>query len=326
MVIALLNEHYRLTQEIQNIEQENENRKRLIRLCVLKVLTLNQIPPPKTTGPASPENALPEKLHEYELRISVLKQQLSTKEKVHEAQVDELKELVAHLQKQVEEKKDPKLRLGPKFLSPPTSAGHPRSISVGNRPFSASLKSTFSQPFFSPVTKPNILGGKGNSFAATGKSPGFGANFASQASWKLSQTEDAKKDAFFSSPNTSTSVESTPSRNKLSETADDPSANLTLANLSHNTSDDTFVSANGSLGQFTLKKKKKRIQLLSSEASRLMVDNQGKGLHVEDEDLNSLNYYQDDNFKEDTTVSPVRTKRPLEDAEEPPRKKHVFKI
>lgn len=332
MSTVLIDEHYRLRQTLRDIENEDADRRRLIQLCVFKMLTLKSTIEPESktntatkTAPAVAAKAaaaLPEKLHDYELRISVLKQQLSTKEKVHEAQVDELKERVAYLQTQLDEK-EPARAGRPKILSPPLSAGNSRSLLAQ----SGFGKPTIAHSIFSPLARPNLLKGKGNSFSSS-KSP-FGLNFASQASLKLSQSESTKTNAYFSSPNTSTSFEQTPSRNpaKLTKLDDheNPAANLTLANMTSE-GDETFQTANGSITLVSGKKKKKKIQLLSSEASKVILDLQGKGLHVEDEDLNSLNYYEDENFKDETKHSPVRAKRPLEGGEEPAKKRHVFKI
>lgn len=177
-----------------------------------------------------------------------------------------------------------------------------------------------------------IFEGKGNSFA----DPGF-ESIASKASLKLSQTEEKKKQgAYFSSP--SSSVETTPvkknSRTPATETEDAPGANqlplpepdANLTNLSVSEAEENFQSANTTLTEEAGLKKKKKIQLLSANASKVSLEPQGKGLNVEDEDLNSLNYYHDDNFQEDHS-SPIRpTKRKLDDGEEPPKKRHVFKI
>lgn len=346
----LLDEHFRLQEQVRSIEIKDESRKLLIRLAVLKMLSLRGSDSTKSTKqqqspqPTStiPEN-ISEKLHDYELRISVLKLQLSTKEKVHEAQVDELKDLVGQLQKQLDERTsiEPKPRLvsnpvrtynRTSFLSPPTSSG--RLMSMSSRLLSPG-QSVFSAT--SPIfAKLEVIKGKGNSFADFGLE-----SIASKASLKLSQTEEKKKkpEVYFSSPNSS--VESTPRKKEGLETIlrksdevessglalPDPNANLT--NISVSDGDETFQSANATLSEDTSlgSKKKKKIHLLSTHATKIMLEQlQGKGLNVEDEDLNSLNYYQDDNFQEENS-SPIRqSKRSLDDGEDSPRKRHVFKI
>ncbi|SGZ55590.1 CIC11C00000000797 [Sungouiella intermedia] len=349
-----IDEHFRLQEQVRGVDRENESRKLLIRLAVLKLLSLQnsaqradkqnqqtQQTPPTSQGLLG--NAS-EKLRDYELRISVLKLQLSTKEKVHEAQIDELKDLVALLQKQLDEvnsvRSERKVApLGskwtkPNFMSPPTSSG--RSVSLGNKFLSPNL-SVFSGA--SPVfTKQKILKGKGNSFAD------FGAeSIASQASLKLSQSEKTEKPVYFSSP--TSSVESTPIKKAPIEkniepavsaepeeaiNEDDaaklviPEANANLTNISE--SEDLYQTANATLLEDGVSKKKKKIQLLSANASKIVLELQGRGLNVEEEDLNSLNYYHDDNFQDDHS-SPIRpSKRKIEDREEPAKKRHVFKI
>lgn len=344
----LIDKHFRLQEEVKTIERENESRKLLIRLAVLRVLSLRA--PEKSKGtkletPPSLAGSVPadatKKLHDYELRISVLKLQLSTKEKVHEAQVDELKDLIALLQKQIDENatsvparrnvSNPvSLWSKTSLISPPTSSG--RSISLGSRLLSPS-KSVFNTalPVFKRLKVFNV---KGNSFNDLGIE-----SIASSASLKLSQTNSAKTNgAYFSSPNSS--VENSPvkktSPTPVGEGADfDGPANVELempgpdansTNLSLSEPDETFLSANGTLTDDAGQKKKKKIQLLSTSASKVLLEPQGKGLDVEDEDLNSLNYYNDDNFQEDNS-SPIRpTKRKLEGGEQPPKKRHVFKI
>lgn len=319
-----------LQQQIQEIERQNETRKLLIKLAVVRMLGL--IEKPTVQSPQSLPDNVSEKLHDYELRVSVLKLQLSTKEKVHEAQVDELKDLVALLQKQLDEttKNDVRSRLVSNptrslsrttFFSPPSSAG--RSVSLSGKILSPGRSVlSGSSPVF---TKLRIFEGKDRSF-------GDFEMIASQASLKLSQNSKKIPERYFSSP--TSSVESTPKRGTeepqstgSNENAnDEPDANLT--HLSASEADETFQSANTTLTEDAAlqKKKKKRMHLLSSHATRVTVDLQGKGLNVEDEDLNSLNYYHDDNFQEEHS-SPLRPpKRALDDAEEPPRKRHVFKI
>lgn len=346
----LLTEHERLQEQVGLIEAQDESRKNLIKLAVLRMLSLNDSPRPISTNeppPTPPAPAVPEglsqKLHDYELRISVLKLQLSTKEKVHDAQVDELKELVALLQKQLDEAShaQPKQRhvsnpvrawsRSASILSPPSSSG--RSISLSSKLLSPG-QSMFSMA--SPVfARQKMAGGKGNSFSDLAFE-----SIASKASLKLSQTDEKKKsNAYFTSPNSS--AESTPVKRPGSATelipdqSEDktvsapPEVVANLTNISVSDADETFQSANLTLSESSANetKKKKKIQLLSSHATKIMLELlQGKGLDVEDEDLNSLNYYHDDNFQDDHS-SPVRaTKRKLEDAEEPQRKRHVFKI
>lgn len=126
---------------------------------------------------------------------------------------------------------------------------------------------------------------------------------------------------------------------------DEPDANsTTLVTATSNNSgllseDDTFASANStlngntSLGSVLFKKKKKKMILSRTDAAKLPLADgklkpQGKGLNIEDEDVNTLNYYDDENFKEDKSGLPVISrKRPLSlEVPEPKRRKNVFTI
>lgn len=363
-----IDEHFRLQEQVRIIDRENESRKLLVRLAVLRLLSLNgantstQKPHKdknqKQTAPPSQEAAdnMSEKLRDYELRISVLKLQLSTKEKVHEAQIDELKDLAALLQKQLDEANSINLErktitsgkrwTKPMFMSPPSSSG--RSVSLGSKFLSPNL-SVFSAA--SPVfTKLKVIKGKGNSFSDFGSEP-----IAAKASLKLSQTEKKTPDVYFSSP--TSSVESTPikkaqSRSRQStvipmepgasaESAapennndDDarlviPDANANLTSISE--SEEIYQTANATIledgaNSGIKKTKKKKIQLLSANASKLVLE-QGRDPNMDEEDLNSLNYYHDDNFHDEHSSSIRPTKRKVEESsEEPPKKRHVFKI
>lgn len=361
-----IDEHFRLQEQIHIIDRENESRKLLVRLAVLRLLSLpgTQTPTQKphkvteqtqTASQGIPDN-VSEKLRDYELRISVLKLQLSTKEKVHEAQIDEMKDLAAMLQKQLDEANSVNLErktmnlgkkwIKPMFISPPTSSG--RSVSLGSM-LQSPKSSVFSTA--SPVfTKLKVLKGKGNSFADFGSE-----SIASKASLKLSLSEKKKPQVYFSSP--TSSAESTPIKSaeheaELSlappetsgmvaevpvlETNEDDNARLPItevnANLTSISESELYQTANatvqeGSAATDTKKIRMKKIQLLSANSSKIVLGLQGRGLDMEEEDLNSLNYYADDNFHDEHS-SPIRpTKRKMdESSEDPPRKRHVFKI
>lgn len=361
---TLLDEHYRLKQQLSELEAENTSRNLLIHLCTLKVLALHQKDAPQTqAAPKTDAKDLEteKKLLDYELRVSVLKLQLSTKEKLHEAQIDELKDLVAELRKKLDEATAaaPKTRAvsgsslamsRSSILSPPNSSGRlgERSVSAGST-FLSPNQSMFSGA--SPIFKKKR---SGNAAARID----FGvSSLVSQASLKLSQTE---KKAGFSPANSS--VESTPSKPETddaekgageeaedgqgtanrekheqkgessiqnSETADTEETNrqsekLPESSMATDTEDETFHSANNTLSE---RKKKKKIQLLAAEASTTIFP-QATDLGVEDEDMNSLNYYNDENFKEDTSspLRPAKRKRESPESEAPQKKRHVFKI
>lgn len=362
---TLLDEHYRLKQQLSELEAENTSRNLLIHLCTLKVLALHQKDAPQTQAAPNTDTKdleTEKKLLDYELRVSVLKLQLSTKEKLHEAQIDELKDLVAELRKKLDEATAaaPKTRAvsgsslamsRSSILSPPNSSGRlgERSVSAGST-FLSPNQSMFSGA--SPIFKKKRSGNAAPRID-------FGvSSLVSQASLKLSQTE---KKAGFSPANSS--VESTPSKPETddaergtgeevaedgqgtanrekheqkgesriqnSETADTEETNrqsekLPESSMATDTEDETFHSANNTLSE---RKKKKKIQLLAAEASTTIFP-QATDLGVEDEDMNSLNYYNDENFKEDTSspLRPAKRKRESPESEAPQKKRHVFKI
>lgn len=194
----LIDEHFRLRLELDQIEAENRTRNMLIHLCTLKVLSLRkgvQTPP----TPEKDAKDTEKKLLEYELRVSVLKLQLSTKEKVHEAQIDELKDVVADLRKQLDEQA-PKTRertggtsvlsSRSSILSPPSSSGRVaggRSISAGSS-FLMPSRSVFDEQ--APLRKKRVLKLKDTTPVDFGISL-----ILSQASLKLSDTKKADRHA-----------------------------------------------------------------------------------------------------------------------------------
>lgn len=322
----LAEEHYRLKNKLRDLDHQESIRRSLVLLCAYKLVALSKS---GSMGPrAEPQNAnaLTEKVHDYERRVSVLKQQLSTKEKVHEAVVDDLKSTVAELNKQLE--LNSRQPTGPpkrsSFLSPPQSARQRSMPQFTDHSFLSpgDSKSVFSKLLFSPVlSRPSLAGVTAPPLGTKAKS--LRESLAVQ---EKSQAEPAAPNVF-SSPASST--EGTPKKGQ----AEEIEANLTTVN--HDTFDEeSFRSASADLLNRAIaipkKGKKSKIRLLSTEASRAPLDHHGKGLLVEDEEINSLDFYNDDNFAEDNHSSPLRpAKRPREESEEPeetPRKKHVFKI
>lgn len=327
----LSEEHYRLRSKLKELDHQDEIRKSLVLLCAYKILALSKggsIGPSVT--PVNP-NALTEKVHDYERRVSVLKQQLSTKEKVHEAVVDDLKNTVAELNKQLEhttrQSTAPLKRSS--FLSPPQTAGHHKSMPqfTDHSFFSpGDTKSVFSKLLFSPVlSRPNLAGARAPPLGTKARS--LRESLAAQ---EKSQLEPVQPNVF-SSP--ASSAEATPIKRAQAEA--EIEANLTTVNHSTTLDEESFRSASAELLSRPIaipgKSKKSKIRLLSTEASsRVPLDHHGKGLLVEDEEINALDFYNDDNFAEDNHSSPLKpAKRPREESEEPeetPRKKHVFKI
>lgn len=337
----LTEEHYRLRGKLKELDHEEHLRKTLVQLCAYKVLALSKGTVVAKEDPAT-SNVLTEKVHDYERRVSVLKQQLSTKEKVHDAVVEDLKTKVAELSKQLEQTSRQAPAPGPgkrsTFLSPPSTAAHHRSMPqfTDHSFFSpGETKSVFSKLLFSPVlSRPSLVGARAPPLGSKAKSLKESLASLLKEDTQKSQLEPVMEPQpnVFSSPGTS--ADATPIKKRPQEDDAEIEANLTTVN--HNTSvdeNDSFRSASADLlnRQIAIpgKSKKSKIRLLSTDATRVALDH-GKGLLAEDEEINSLDFYNDDNFAEDNHSSLLRpAKRPREESEEPeetPRKKHVFKI
>lgn len=142
----------------------------------------------------------------------------------------------------------------------------------------------------------------------------------------------SKEGASKSSPSAKRSIEASNSQSKIHESSE-PS----------NLEEDSFTSANASL-DLEPKSKKKKLKLWKNKASKVLQDSsfalvestpRPKGLHLDDEALDSLKYYKDENFiGENAESTPkVSKKRQLNEANDDidlpsskKRKKHVFKI
>lgn len=331
---TLLRKHYELRQELRGLEYEEVERKRLVELCVVRILSQSH----KSTATLQPQTinqGTTEKLRELERRISVLKQQIATKDTVHEAKVEQLKDTINDLRRELNEKSSDstKLKFGKAtLLSPPGSSGGrtalPNLSDTSMFSPGSEGRSVFQKTLFSPVlSRPNVLKEKRMASNKT-------------QSLKDSLSREGERSNIFSSPNSSTSTNAskrkrlvTPDGNDGNDAndIDNIEANLTsLGNLSLMTSDedDTFQSASGSLlGKVTLPRKKRKIQLMSSEALKVSLDSHGKKLHLEEEEMNSLDQYQDANFQDDTHSSPLRhPHHSTQQSGSQPKKKHVFKI
>ncbi|KAK6460065.1 hypothetical protein DFJ63DRAFT_259356 [Scheffersomyces coipomensis] len=106
--------------------------------------------------------------------------------------------------------------------------------------------------------------------------------------------------------------------------------------------DDTFTSANSSgasnqstfSGDESKKKKRKKLQLWKSERTKqsIPIEKRSHSLGLEDENVNSLNFYDDENFlNDDSPVKFGNKKRPAEQLPEEEmghkkQKKNIFKI
>lgn len=345
----LTEEHYRLKSKLRDLDHQEELRKSLIRLCAYKLVSLSKKGKGgETLKPVEPVNvnALTEKVHDYERRVSVLKQQLSTKEKVHEAMVDELRNTIADLNRQLESQRQaaPSITGVPKrsslFLSPPTSARHFKSMPqvpqfTDHSFFSPNdTKLVFSKLVFSPVlSRPSLAASRAPPLGSKAKM--LRESLASLAHEDVTKLPLEPPPAnVFSSP--ASSAEATPVKQGPNGVdVSNIEANLTAINDNSTVDEDeSFRSASADLlsRQIAIpgKSRKSKIRLLSSEATRVPLNHIKKSLLVEDEEINSLDFYNDANFAEDNHSSPLRpAKRPREESEEPeetPRKKHVFKI
>lgn len=333
--MSLIQEELELRLKLRDLEHQDNHRKTLIRLCLARAASLKKLrpghldsPKPTTTSqPASDQvTALQEKVHDYELRNSVLKLQLSTKEQAHDAKVDELKSVIDRLQSQLDKYTQSPLLAGRPNLAPgrPASLGGEfstlRLVSTGRAGSGSfllpSAPSLFGGSPFSDRT--GLQSGKGNSFSGIGLS-----SAASQASLKLSHVK--KEAPVFSNPSSS---ELTPSRKRAEVPQGSPLVKVPAEAAGEHTQTtvelsglEDFHSANNTFAE--PKRKRERIRLFSTEATKLLVELQDKGLDVED--VNSLNYYADDNFKDDKTV-PTGPLEAAVAAEPAPKKRHVFKI
>lgn len=339
----LTEEHHRLQTKLKELDYQEQTRKSLIRLCVYRLIALKNGLSETPAAELANANALTEKVHDYERRVSVLKQQLSTKEKVHEALVDELKSTIADLNRQLEQSSQnfvlPKAQKKNSFLSPPSSAKHRKSMPhfTDHSFFSpGDNKSVFSKLVFSPVlSRPSLAGTKAPPLGSKAKS--LKESLATQAKEDNTKADKSQLEPAATIPNSLNSPSANTSAAEKQPAPDNDEIEANLTTVNHSTSvddDDSFRSASADLLSRPIaiprKSKKSKVRLVSSEATRLPLSHHKKGLLVEDEEMNSLDFYNDENFAEDNHSSPIRpAKRPREESDEPeetPRKKHVFKI
>lgn len=139
---------------------------------------------------------------------------------------------------------------------------------------------------------------------------------------------------------------STPSKSK-NVTSDEEMGSL--SSFADDDDEDTFASANSTLsnsvasnGNTAGQKKKKKLKLWKSEATKVSIPKEAdasipstnntspnKGLNLEEEDLNTLNYYQDSNWTEESEFTPKKDQKKRTISDEngtKKRKKNVFKI
>lgn len=381
---SLLVERSKKIARIKEIDNENEERKSLIRLAIFKVALLNQIPVggeeaiSRAASPVEANKTITEKNPEYEVLISKLKQQFSTKEKLHESKIDSLNAEITKLKEELKKGKEPnKYSLGnrlPKLLgklktslrntihddansilSPirvkqpvETLIGKPvkgelfslnegiKDILPPEKDVESSAKSTYMKTFDSSSESP--LG-----------TPGLEPDFTKNKNKNKRNEEDPKpKDnADISGDLEAPEANSTSLLHSFANNSDHPSDNETFASAQMN------VSSGKSSRKSSDKrptdpppshgKKKRKLQILKANASKIQVSSSlaasqasqmNEELQLED-DINSLNYYHDDNFKNDPT-SPQVTKDTTVTADtttvfnqlqlQKKKKKNVFKI
>lgn len=313
--------HSDLAAKLHSVEVKDVERKALIHTCLLKAydLSLNSKNPKRsatTEEPSFPykngsdtghEQAL-KKLNEYQRRVFVLKLELSTKEQAHEAKIDSLNALIDRLQERVDEAEAAKSLFSHKPIARPHTNPAAVKHDATVRSFSSTQRGPVinNSPFAGDLSRGSFLAGSDL------------AKIASKATLKLSRANKAPQlgDVLFS-PNNS-SAESTPVKAIKKFDINLSSSSL----LGSSEVEDSFQTANGTFGDSAEKKKKRRIRLLSSQASKVPLSESAR----EGDDVNSLDYYLDANFEHES--SPVRSnKRVLEEPQEPPAKKrHVFKI
>ncbi|KAK6459009.1 uncharacterized protein RJT20DRAFT_124139 [Scheffersomyces xylosifermentans] len=158
-----------------------------------------------------------------------------------------------------------------------------------------------------------------NSSGSSSPSPDFTPTRLSSDKTTLPSTKDSAEDDFATKTSVQSKLES------LTQTDDETfaSANSTLLN-----------SANNSAAEIQVKKKTKKLQLWKSGASKVPLtapERKSQSLGLEDENLNSLNYYEDGNFANDESPPKPSKKRIIEESSPEPsinkrRKHNVFKI
>lgn len=106
-----LQDHLLVQREIQQLENDDEQRKNLIKLSILKMFHLSKsinkgtshTVDNSTSASTSRIEELTKKNHDYELTINKLKQLHTTKEKLQESKVESLREEIGKLKQQLKD-------------------------------------------------------------------------------------------------------------------------------------------------------------------------------------------------------------------------------
>lgn len=279
----LLHEHYRLRDELQAIETENEKRALLLNLSVLWQHSMGST---ATQTDAPIEHKDSSKLRDYEIKLSMLQLQLSTKEKVHEARVDELKDEISRLKSHLSQsgtssKKDFPSVFSLKIVSPPSLSG--RSVSLNSNFFSPD-RSIFNS------TSPLFPSSKGSDSLAS---------ILALASLKLSQSDGGKA---FSPPS---------------------SADLTPVRTVHEAEEAPLTKESAESGR-PEKPKKKKLRLVSLSNSKH--GDEPKLLPEEPDHADTLDMYKDENFEHHSSSPLKPPQLRVTSSEPAVKKRHVFKI
>ncbi|ABN68666.2 predicted protein [Scheffersomyces stipitis CBS 6054] len=150
-----LQNHFRGHDELSEILHQDELRKSLIRLAVLRVVTLNRNKPKRAkTNEPDELVQMKKQLNEYELYTNKLKQESSTKLKLQEAKLESAQDEVAKLKLQLAAAKEAaKDTSKPMFSVPSSSSFRPRiNLNGLSRPKSATLSSIKKFPLARPTS------------------------------------------------------------------------------------------------------------------------------------------------------------------------------
>lgn len=372
-------EHYEKRRQIDLLEGEDERRKHLIQLAIMRVAAITRAPSPVATLNENVEK-LSQKCLNYELTINKLKQEWNTKEKLNEAKIDKLKEEVTKLKQRgkptgalvlkgtsvgsgfqrtsLSYATSPYLSraVGSKnFLSPTlnslnkTTVKNPMLVSpIGNRrgkyitakTIKNAIQKPVQNPMLTPKPKLKSTNTEWNLSMTMNKSPtrmSFVENF------DLSDSNEDALGVFNEKESTPTSDSPTKMKSQVSVSPngvekEGPDANSTAiidetvisagSDKSGFTTDDeeSFASANSTLNNTNERPKRKQIKRLNLAGSLIESGKRAvsRGLSVEQDGINTLDYYKDTNFTEGNEESP-NFKRTVS-GEFEKKKRRVFKI
>lgn len=361
---TLIYKHLETQNELRELENRDEKRKSLIRLAVLRVIALNKVAEHK---PQTDEmEHLVTKNHEYQVIIDKIKQEHSTKEKLQASKIETMKEEITKL----------KLQLKANTITPSASSGgyssglqwlrnqeslhsstlnsrlklkynegvsssalsptYPTSLQNVSDNSSVILTPLRKKKFPIPTTKREYTNYNTLRKKIEEKMNNPGTTIPLSKSTPIKDNTPEKLETRTNS--FSKRAESTPISNKI-----EPERDISSANTSRNTSlvsatdDDTFASANSSLGSVKSvestksEKKKKRLKLWKSEATKVTLESEKReNDNLDDVNMNSVAYYQDSNFLPESSPSRKPQKRGSDEVTPAPsnvkRKKNIFKI